>query len=127
MTVSCEAPVGGKIAAHVELDLAREFDDGLGMAAVFGECVFDRLGAIDEQSAIAAVLLLGDPVASLVLADEDKGEGSSIARGRFDKLHVRLLRRIEPRAGERWTHAPKYLRRRVGNRGRARGDLMSAI
>jgi hypothetical protein len=77
MAVSCEAPgLGEKIAAHVELDLAGEFDDGLGMMAIFGERVFDGLGAIDEQSAIAAVLFLGDPVAFVVLADEDKGESS---------------------------------------------------
>jgi hypothetical protein len=78
MAVSCEAPgvFGEKIAAHVELDLAGEFDDGLGMMAVLGKRVFDGLGAVDEQAAIAAILFLGDPVAPVVLADEDKRESS---------------------------------------------------
>ena len=86
MPVSCDAPmIGGAMsAARIELDLARELDDGLGMVAVLRERVFDGLGAIDEQSAIETVLLLGDPLAFVVLPDKDEGEGSRAARGRFD-------------------------------------------
>jgi hypothetical protein len=82
-------------ATHVELDRAGEFDDGLGVMAVLGECVFDGLGAIDEEPAIAAVLFLGDPLPAVVLADEDERESSRAARGRFDKLHVSVLPKIE--------------------------------
>jgi hypothetical protein len=86
------------LAAHVELDPAGEFDDGFGVMAVLGERVFDGLGAIDKEPAIAAVLFLGDPVPTVILADEDEGESSRAARGRFDKFHVSFLPKIESRA-----------------------------
>jgi hypothetical protein len=57
------------------------------MLAVLEQRVFDGLGAIDEQAAIKAVLLLGDPLAALVAADEDDGRCRA-ARGRFDEFHV---------------------------------------
>jgi hypothetical protein len=82
-------------AAHVEFDRAGEFDDGFGVMAVFGECVFDGLGAIDEEPAIAAVLFLGNPLPAVILADEDEGESSRAARGRFDKFHVSVLPKVE--------------------------------
>ena len=95
--VSGDTPAerGDSAGIHVKLDLAGELDDGLGVAAVLGEGVFDGLGAIDEQSAIAAVLFLGDPVAAMVAADEDKRESSRTARGRFDELHVSVLPKSE--------------------------------
>ena len=74
------------VSAHVELDLARQLDDGLGMLSVLEQRVFDGLGAADEQAAIEAVLLLRDPLAPMVLADEDDG-GEGTARGRFDEFH----------------------------------------
>src|ERR1700676_945895 len=78
---------GGKLAAHVELDFARQLDDGLGMTAIFKERVFESLRAVDEQAAIAAVLLLGDPVAAAVLANKDDRRCRAV-RWRFDELHV---------------------------------------
>jgi len=91
---SCDRPLSGaepqphrcEPAFGIELDGAREFDDGLGVTAVLEQCVFDRLGAIDEQAAKQAVLLLRDPVAATVAADEDECGGGA-ARWRFDKLH----------------------------------------
>src|SRR5262249_20779069 len=77
------------MAAHIELDFARQLDDGFGMVAVFRERVFDGLGAIDEQAAIEAVLFLGHPLTFVVPADEDKRESSRAARGRLDEFHVR--------------------------------------
>ena len=77
----------GGCRAHIEFDFARQFDDGFGMMAVFEQRVFDGLGAVDEQSAIEAILFLGDPVAAPVLADKDDG-GCRAARWRFDELHV---------------------------------------
>jgi hypothetical protein len=72
---------------HIEFDLVRQFDDRLGMMSVLEQRVFQRLGAVDEQAAIEAVLLLGDPLAASVPADKDDG-GSGAARGRFDEFHV---------------------------------------
>src|SRR6202521_5778621 len=80
---------GGKLAAHVELDFARQLDDGLRMTAIFKERVFESLRAVDEQAAIAAVLLLGDPVAAAVPVNED-GSRYRAARWRFAELHVSI-------------------------------------
>jgi hypothetical protein len=85
------------MAAHVELDLTRELDDGFGVLTVLEKCIFDGLGPADEQAAIEAVLFLGHPLAPVVLADEDEGESSRAARGRFDELHVNVLPKIESR------------------------------
>src|ERR1700740_3106549 len=62
---------GGELAAHVELDLACQLDDGFGVTAVLEQRVFDGLRAVDEQAAVKAVLFLGDPIAAAVLADKD--------------------------------------------------------
>ena len=74
-------------AADIKLDLAWQFHDRFGMMSVFKESVFQRLGAIDEQSAIEAMLFLGDPVAAAVPADKRNGR-CKVARGRFDEFHV---------------------------------------
>src|SRR5262245_12365843 len=74
-------------AAHVELNAAGQFDDGLGMTAVLEQSVFDGLGTIDKQAAEQAVLFLGDPLAAAVASDEDDGGGTN-TRWRFDELHV---------------------------------------
>src|ERR1700754_499730 len=74
-------------AAHVELDAARQFDDGFGMAAVREQRVFDGLGAVNEQAAEQAGLFLGDPLAAAVAADKDDG-GRRPTRWRFAELHV---------------------------------------
>ena len=78
---------GGRRAAHVEFDVARQFDDGLRVMAIFEQRVFERLGAVDEQAAIKAVLFLGDPLAAPVPADKDNG-GRRATRWRFDEFHV---------------------------------------
>jgi hypothetical protein len=59
--------------ADVELDLARQLDDHLGVMAILEQGVFDGLGAVDEQAAKQAVLFLDDPVTALVLSNEDDG------------------------------------------------------
>src|SRR5215510_16437490 len=73
-------------AAHVELNAAGQFDNGLGVMAVLEEGVFDGLSVADEQPAEQAVLFLGDPLAAAVAADEDNG-GRTNTRWRFDELH----------------------------------------
>jgi hypothetical protein len=95
--LSCDAPCagggkaigGGEPAAHVELDFARQFDDGFGVMAVLEQRIFDGLRAIDEETAIEAVLFLGNPLAAAVPADKDD-VGCSAARGRFDEFHFRI-------------------------------------
>ena len=100
--MSCGAPCagggGGKLAGHVELDFARQLDDGFGVMTVLEQRVFDGLGAADEQAAIKAVLFLGDPLAALVHANIYYGRGRA-TRWRFDELHVGIpseIRSCEP-------------------------------
>src|ERR1700682_3981511 len=78
---------GGLLAAHVEFNPARQFDDHFGTMTVLEKRVFEGLRAIDEQAAIEAILLLGDPVAASVLADKHDGR-CRIARWRLDEFHV---------------------------------------
>src|ERR1700716_260461 len=49
--------------------------------------ILDGLRAVDEQAAVETALFLGDPVATLVLANEDDCRCRT-ARWRFDELHV---------------------------------------
>jgi len=87
---SCDAPCagglyvigGGELAAHVELDFARQLDDCFRVMAILEQRVFDGLRAVDEQAAIETVLFLGDPVAAPVLpiktiADVELHDGGS--------------------------------------------------
>ncbi len=69
--------------------LTRQLDDHFGMLAVLEQRIFDGLGAVDEQAAIEAVLLLGDPLAAVVTADEDDG-GRCTTRGRGGKCSDEL-------------------------------------
>src|SRR4029079_568416 len=56
-------------AAHVEVDIARQFNDCFGMIAVLAQRVFQGLRAVHEQPPIKSVLFLGAPLATLVPAD----------------------------------------------------------
>ena len=78
---------GGELAAHVELDFARQLDDCFRVMAILEQGVLDGLRAVDEQAAIETVLFLDDPVAALVLANKDDCR-CRITRWRFDELHV---------------------------------------
>src|ERR1700736_6716789 len=92
---SCDAPCAGggyvigagELAAHVELGFARQLDDGFRVMAILEQRVLDGLRPVDEQAAIETVLFLGDPVAALVLANEDDCRCRT-TRWRFDELHV---------------------------------------
>ena len=81
----------GRESLDVEFYFARHFDYRFGMTAVLEQRVFDGLGASDEQAAVEAVLLLGDPFALAIAADEDEGQCGGAARGRFGELHVEVL------------------------------------
>src|SRR4029077_8480475 len=56
------------------------------MMTVLKQRKFEGFCTADEQAAIKAVLFLGNPVASAVLADKDDGR-CRIARWRFDEFH----------------------------------------
>jgi hypothetical protein len=79
-------PIGASRTHDVELDFARQFDDGLRVMAVLEQRVFEGLGTIEEQSSIETVLLPDNPVAAAILADKDDG-GRRAARWRFDEFH----------------------------------------
>jgi hypothetical protein len=81
---------GGEAAPHVELDFARQFDDGFQVMAILEQRVLDGLRAVDEQAAVETVLFLSDPVAAAVLTDKDDRRCRA-TRGRFDELHVSIL------------------------------------
>jgi hypothetical protein len=117
-----DASLAGKAnaAGHVELDLARQFDDSFGMIAVLEQRILDGLRSIDKHSAVKAILFLRDPLAAAVLADENDSGCSRAARGRFDELHVGGPSDVEPRAlmafdeaGWRLDSCIQYLRDRI--------------
>src|SRR5580693_6748196 len=56
---------------RVEFDDVGGQHDGRGMISVFGQRIFHRLRAADEQSTEQAVAFLGDPVSPAVLSDQD--------------------------------------------------------
>jgi hypothetical protein len=89
MVVDDSGGLSGHLACAVgiEFDFPRQFDNGFGMVAVLEECVFEGLSAINEQSAIEAVLFLGDPVATTVPANK-RNSRCRVARGRFGEFHV---------------------------------------
>jgi hypothetical protein len=97
MRLSCDAPCarggyeirGGALAAHVELDFARQLDDGFEVMAILEQRVFDGLRAVDEQAAVEAILFQDDPVATAVLANKDDRRLRA-ARWRFDELHISI-------------------------------------
>jgi hypothetical protein len=64
-------PVGRyRAATHIELNLARQFDDGLGMMSVLEQRILDGLGSIDEKATVRPALLLDDSLAVSVSANE---------------------------------------------------------
>jgi hypothetical protein len=62
-----------RATSHIELNLGRQFDDGLGMMPVLEQRILDGLGSIDEQATVKPVLLLGDPLAAPIPADVHDG------------------------------------------------------
>ena len=66
-----------------------QLDDGFRMVVIFGQRIAQRFAAVDEQAAIETILMLDDPMAPAVSADEDDRRCRTV-RWRFDKLHVCL-------------------------------------
>src|SRR5712691_6234080 len=95
-----------RIAAHVELEHARDRDHGFRPVAVLEQGKLEGLGAADEQAAAKPVAVLHDPTAAAVLADQ-KERGVRSARGRLSLArgtsrfglgaHCRLLSRFRGR------------------------------
>jgi hypothetical protein len=101
---------------------ARKFNDRFGVMVILEQRIFDRLGPVDEQTAIEAILFLGNPIAAAVFANKHD-LGCRAARWRFDELHVgipsndgvarapqardlRLLVNARMAVGRLLTHAP---------------------
>jgi hypothetical protein len=76
-----------QLAAHVEFDFASDFDDRFGVMAILEQRIFDRLRPVEEQTAVEAILFLGNPIAAAVFANKHDLRFSA-ARWRFDELHV---------------------------------------
>jgi hypothetical protein len=73
----------GRGAAHIEFENARYHDNGLGPMSILKEGEPERFGAIDEQATTTMLVVLNNPVAVAVLADEEEER----FRGRFLLAH----------------------------------------
>jgi hypothetical protein len=77
-------PIGAaRITLHVELKNSRNHDDRLGPMPVFEQCKPERFGAVDEQATTTVLLILDNPIAAAVLADEEEMRSG----GRFLLAH----------------------------------------
>src|SRR5262249_56566925 len=79
----CGRASGARLAAHVELENIRHHDHGLRPVSVFEHGEFQGFGAVDEQATAKAFLILNDPVAATVLADQEERGAGATRRGRF--------------------------------------------
>ncbi|WP_167523767.1 hypothetical protein [Bradyrhizobium sacchari] len=75
-----------RTGGNIELDFARQLDDGLRMMAIRAQCVFERMGTVHEDAAKNAILFADNPVAATISANKD-ARRCGAARRRFDKLH----------------------------------------
>ena len=80
------------VAAHVELEDAGNHDDGLRAIPILEQCKSKSGGAIDEQPATEAALILNNPVTLAVLADPEERR-VRMRRGRFNLSHDTFLSR----------------------------------
>src|SRR6516162_4595755 len=69
------------LRTHVELENAGDHDHGLRPVPVLEHREFHRFGAVHEQAAAKAALILDDPVAAAVPADPEQLR--TTRRGRF--------------------------------------------
>ena len=77
-----------RLGAKIEFENAGNHDHGVGPIAVFESRIPERFGAADEQPAAEALLILHNPVALAVSANQEKNRwrGGS-TRGRFGLSH----------------------------------------
>jgi hypothetical protein len=76
-----------------------QLDDGFRMVVIFEQRIAQRFAAVDEQATIKTILMLDDPMASAVSADEDNRRCRTV-RWSFDKLHVSLPQTKTPSADQ---------------------------
>ena len=75
---------GGRVAAHIEFENARNHNAGLRPISIFEHCELEGFGAINEKSAAVALFFLDNPVAPAVLADqEERRSRTRLYRGRL--------------------------------------------
>jgi hypothetical protein len=80
-------------AVHVEFEHTGHHDHRLRAVPVLEHGVFESFGTVDEQATVEAVLVLDDPVATPVLADQEERGAWRIwitratRRGRFAFAH----------------------------------------
>src|SRR5712692_2452496 len=75
------------LAAHVELENSRDHDNGLRTVPVLEHCKFHCFSAVDEQAAKKTSLILDDPVAAAVFANQEERGRPTTRRGRFTFVH----------------------------------------
>jgi hypothetical protein len=68
---SCGLTACSRLAAHVELENSWDHDHGLRAVAVLEPGKFQGFRSVDEQAAAKADLVLNDPVAAAVPADQE--------------------------------------------------------
>jgi hypothetical protein len=61
---------GTRFTAHIELENTDNHDHGLRPIAVLKHGKPERLGAVDEDPAAEAALVLNDPIPPTILADQ---------------------------------------------------------
>jgi len=81
-----------RLIAEIEFENARNHNDGVGPIAVFESRIAKRLGTADEQPAAQALLILRDPVALAVPADQEENRRrAGSTRRRFGLAHDTVL------------------------------------
>jgi hypothetical protein len=87
--------MGGKLlrrAAHVELEHAGNHSDRLRPSAGLVHGIADGFVAIDEEAAAQTALVLDDPMAATISADQESIRSrDGFRRGRFRLVHGCLL------------------------------------
>jgi hypothetical protein len=76
------------LAAHIELKNTWNHNDRLRPISILKHCEFEGFGEIDKKSAAAALIVLDDPIAAAVFADQElRQSGTRLRRGRFRMFH----------------------------------------
>jgi hypothetical protein len=82
----------GSTSSHVELQNAGNHDDGLRPVSILEQRKPEGSRAINKQPAAEATLILNDPIALTVFADQEKRRyRMRLRRARFGLSHGELL------------------------------------
>jgi hypothetical protein len=80
-----------RLPAHIELENARDHDHRLRPVPALEQRKFYGFGAVDKEASAKTLLILNDPVAAAVLADEEERQFRVTRRGWFPFDHDILL------------------------------------